>query len=113
MHAEECAALGGVEGGQLGGNSGGTKGGGSDGEEGGGEGEGEGNRGGGGSAGGADGSDPMFAIGTARTTTGTFANTARLSAFRTSVSSRERTFGPGPAQPATTARDKVRLMHTP
>ena len=63
MHAEECAALGGVEGGQLGGNSGGTKGGGSDGEEGGGEGEGEGNRGGGGSAGGADGSDPMFAIG--------------------------------------------------
>ena len=64
MHAEECAALGGVEGGQLGGNSGGTKGGGSDGEEGGGEGEGEGNRGGGGSAGGADGSDPMFAIGT-------------------------------------------------
>ena len=65
VHAEECAALGGVEGGQLGGNSGGTKGGGSDGEEGGGEGEGEGNRGGGGSAGGADGSDPMFAIGTA------------------------------------------------
>ena len=61
MHAEECAALGGVEGGQLGGTS---KGGGSDGEEGGGEGEGEGSRGGGGSAGGADGSDPMFAIGT-------------------------------------------------
>ena len=66
MHAEECAALGGVEGGQLGGNSGGSKGDGSDGEEAGGEGEGEGNRGGGGSAGGADGSDPMFAIGTAR-----------------------------------------------
>ena len=82
VHAEECAALGGVEGGQLGGNSGGSKGDGSDGEEAGGEGEGEGNRGGGGSAGGADGSDPMFAIGTARASTGTFANTARRLSYR-------------------------------
>ena len=62
VHAEECAALGGVEGRQLGGNSGDSKGGGSDGEEGGGEGEGEGSRGGRGSGGGADGSDPIFAI---------------------------------------------------
>ena len=82
MHAEECAALGGVEGRQLGGNSGDSKGGGSDGEEGGGEGEGEGSRGGRGSGGGADGSDPMFGIYFCYTRilqAGTFANTAPAS----------------------------------
>ena len=62
VHAEGCAACGGVEGGQLGGSSGGSKGGGSDGEEEGGDGEGGGNRGGGGRCGGADGSDPVVAI---------------------------------------------------